>query len=70
MLVGVSSLMLPWLLCHKEWIDCSAFWERMRCAMLSLATGKLRFITSGVSELVDVYESSSPYAVDCNAVEH
>lgn len=73
-LVDVCCLMLKWLFCHrdgyKEWIDCSAFWERMRCTMLSLATEKPRFITTGVSDLVDRYESASPYAVVCNIVEH
>lgn len=42
----------------------------MRCTLLSLATEKPRFITTGASDLVDAFESASPYAVVCNIVEH
>lgn len=71
-LVDVCCFMLKWLFCHrdgyKEWIDCSAFWESMRCTMLSLATERQRFITNGVSD--HTFESASPNAVVCNVVEH
>lgn len=66
--------MSKWLFCsragYEERIDCSAFWERMSCTLLSLATEKLRFIITGASDLVDAFESASPYAVVCNIVEH